>query len=522
MASKNDLQATEAQRQVDQIRLDDLKDQLERNKLGQFATPPALASAIMDVALEQLGRKEPVRFLEPSVGSGAFVSALFGEANARIDATVGIELDHAFADVASQLWGPRGLVVRNESYLQYVENGPAEAFNLLVANPPYVRHHHLDAGDKTTIARLLSSQQFSLSGLAGLYASFLLLSDRLLAPGAVSAWLIPSEFMDVNYGRAIKQYLTERVTLNRIHRFDPADVQFGDALVSSAVVIFTKAPPPEGATANFTYGGPLDQPTATQLVPIVELSGVRKWTRLPAEPIGTVSDDGPTLGDLFKIQRGIATGANKLFILEKERADEFGLPAEYLKPILPSPRNIQAERLDADRDGHPLIDKQLVVIDCDLPPEQLADRHPALWAYLSAAVEQGVHEKYLPSRRKPWYKQEQRKAPMFFCTYMGRGVDLDKPFRLIWNCSQAIATNMYLMLYPHKELQTLLDTDLDLERRLAAALANVSGEDMRNSGRVYGGGLHKIEPSELAQLPISELADVVEQVKDAGQLRLAV
>ena len=55
-----------------------------------------------------------------------------------------------------------------------------------------------------------------------------------MADDGLAAWLIPSEFMDVNYGRAIKEYLLNQVTLLRIHRFDPSDVQFNDALVSSA------------------------------------------------------------------------------------------------------------------------------------------------------------------------------------------------------------------------------------------------------------------------------------------------
>jgi adenine-specific DNA-methyltransferase len=55
-----------------------------------------------------------------------------------------------------------------------------------------------------------------------------------MADDGYAAWLIPSEFMDVNYGAALKRYLTDHVTLIRVHRFDPADVQFGDALVSSS------------------------------------------------------------------------------------------------------------------------------------------------------------------------------------------------------------------------------------------------------------------------------------------------
>ena len=61
-----------------------------------------------------------------------------------------------------------------------------------------------------------------------------------LQTNGLAAWLIPSEFMDVNYGDEVKRYLTERVCLLQIHRFCPSDVQFDDALVSSAIVVFEK------------------------------------------------------------------------------------------------------------------------------------------------------------------------------------------------------------------------------------------------------------------------------------------
>ncbi len=62
--------------------------------------------------------------------------------------------------------------------------------------------------------------------------------------GAMAGWLIPGEFMDVNYGRELKAYLLRQVTLLRIHRFDPAALQFSDALVSSAMVWLRNEPPP--------------------------------------------------------------------------------------------------------------------------------------------------------------------------------------------------------------------------------------------------------------------------------------
>ena len=121
-----------------------------------------------------------------------------------------------------------------------------------------------------------------ISGLAGLYAHFLLLGDAWLADGGLAVWLIPSEFMDVNYGAALKTYLTERVTLRRIHRYCPSDVQFCDAMVTSAIVVFEKMPPPPGHEVLMSFGGPLSTPATSESVPLAMLRRPRSGRPSPA------------------------------------------------------------------------------------------------------------------------------------------------------------------------------------------------------------------------------------------------
>jgi len=105
----------------------------------------------------------------------------------------------------------------------------------------------------------------------------------------------------------VRRYLSERVTLLRIHRFCPTDVQFTDALVSSAVVIFCKAAPPEDHTVRFSFGGPIEGPQHDAMVPLDVVRDSRKWTQFPATT--AVRDrDVLNLGDLFAIKRGLATG----------------------------------------------------------------------------------------------------------------------------------------------------------------------------------------------------------------------
>jgi hypothetical protein len=313
--------------------------------------------------------------------------------------------------------------------------------------------------------------------------------------------------MDVNYGREVKEYLLKRVTLLRVHRFNPSDAQFNDALVSSAVVWFKKALPPPNNAVEFTFGGTLEEPAVSKLVHSDALTHARKWTNLPlARPARETTAHGLKLSDLFSIKRGLATGANDYFVLTREQIDEHELPSEYLTPILPSPRHINSDEVLADDKGEPMLDTKLYLVNCDLPEREVRTRYPALWRYFKLGVERGISERYLCKDRTPWYMQEIRPPAPLLCTYMGRrDAKSGRPFRFILNRSKATTANSYLMMYPKPVLESGLSRDPKRMEDIWQHLNQISYETMTGEGRVYGGGLHKIEPKELGNVPVDFL-----------------
>lgn len=488
----------EERRKAKQTHLDSLKTAAQRNKWGQFATPPELAVGLARYAHQMLGEGR-VRFLDPAVGTGSFFSALRQTVpDKSIEAATGVELDPLFANAARNLWSESGLRVIQGDFTQ--QRPPNERFNLVLTNPPYVRHHHLDAKEKGRLkAQLARSLHMEISGLAGLYCYFLLLCHEWMEEQGLAVWLVPSEFMDVNYGATLRRYLTERVTLLHIHRFCPTDVQFTDALVSSAVVIFRKSTPPPGHHVRFSFAGPLERPQSEASVPIDTLRHSRKWARFPER--AAVEGRGELrLGDLFTIKRGLATGSNSFFILSAEQAHAWKIPRRFLKPILPGPRYVTADIIHAYPDGDPVVSPRVYLLDCSEPEEKIRDRWPRFYQYLQKGYADKIADSYLATHRARWYSQEQRPPAPFLCTYMGRSRNGRHPFRFIWNRSKATAHNVYLMLYPKGPLQAALKNHPELEVDIFKALQAISPAQLVTEGRVYGGGLHKVEPKELAQI----------------------
>lgn len=523
------------------------RTQEERKRLGQFATPTLLAQEILAYAKSLLPLDTEISFLDPAIGTGSFYSALLKVfPGAQITSAIGYEIDPWCGLTATDFWCEHGIKLHIADFTRAIPPDTNEKKpNLLICNPPYVRHHYLQKAEKQRLQKLAERETgIKLSEQAGLYGHFLLLAHGWLAENGLAGWLIPGEFMSVNYGRQIREYLLSKVTLLHVHCFSPEEVQFEDALVSSAIVWFKKAVPPDNHIIQVTYGGTLLKPAISKQINSNYLSSMAKWSGLFLETGDERSQldedikkqaskpgEGQVvvlpgkkrkqipLSDFFEVKRGIATGANKYFILEQKQVAEYRIPEEFLTPVLPNPRYLKSNVVEADDEGNPILDQRLYLLTCNLPEEEIEHKHPSLWRYLQIGVERGINHGYLCQSRKLWYVQERRPDCTFLCAYMGRMTPgKSTPFRFLLNLSKATVTNSYHILYPKPVLKKVLQDRPDLVELIWRALEAITTDSLIGEGRVYGGGMYKMEPGELANIPASTIIHLIQPYLTPAQI----
>jgi len=484
------------------------KGKQAKNRLGQYITPPELALQIAEYAKSMMRNSSALlRFGDPAIGTGTFFSAICQVFPPEvIESAIGVEIDKNRALRTQRLWEARGLEVRNRDFFKLDLDSDR---NLILCNPPYVRHHHIALKRKTRLqSRVVKDLGLGVSGLAGLYVYFVLVAHRWMKADALGVWILPSEFMSTNYGEVLRKYLTERVELIRVHSYNPKETQFEDALVSPTVVVFRNTRPKKDLVSEFTSGGSLTRPTLTRQVRCRQLPWKNRWTSEGSTILGNASA-AVTLEDYFDIKRGLASGADDFFVVERGIARDLRLPAEFLRPILPGPRNLLVDVVPGDPDGYPSLEKQLCLIDCRLSEAYVKRHFPDLWSYLKTADDAKVRNRYLVRNRNPWYKQENREPSLFLCTYVERGSQGRPPLRFIWNQSSAVASNLYLLLYPKGRIADLMRSDLVFQSEVFEVLRSINEETVTDAARVYGGGLRKLEPSDMRAIPAESLTRLV-------------
>lgn len=459
-----------------------IRDADARRTLGAIYTPAPIVKGMMTWLARQ---GSPARIVDPGAGSGRFILAA-GEAFPEAQ-LVAVEMDPLAAlmlraNLSARGWLERATVLVKD--YREVRLPRCAGITAFIGNPPYVRHHDIAEDWKAWYASNFAHFGIKASALAGLHLHFFLQTRLLAKAGDVGAFITSAEWMDVNYGSALRRLLLDELGGVALHVLEPTIEAFPGTATTAAITCFRV--------------GETVEPVRVRSVDELErLNGLSKGTDIPRErlhaaprwsiivrPSEQAEAGEIEIGELFRVHRGQVTGANDIWIAGEHAK---GLPDRVKLPAVTKAKDlIQA--------GAHLQSSEVLRRVIDLPAdldEFTKEERRRIAAFLSWAKLNGADQSYIAQHRKAWWSVGLKAPAPILCTYMAR-----RPPQFTLNSCDARHINVAHGLYPRQPLD-----DGVMARLVTWLNKNIN----TGSGRTYAGGLTKFEPKEIERLRIPSL-----------------
>lgn len=449
---------------------------------GAVYTPAPIVRSMMTWLAAQ---GTPQRIVDPGAGSGRFTLAA-GEAfpDAQL---VAVEMDPLAAlmlraNLSARGWTDRATVLVKD--YREVKLPRCAGMTAFIGNPPYVRHHDIGADWKAWYASNFAGFGIKASTLAGLHLHFFLQTRLLAKAGDVGTFITSAEWMDVNYGSALRRLLLDELGGIALHVLEPTIEAFPGTATTAAITCFR-------------VGETVDPLRVRSVDELERLNGLSKGTDIPRErlhaaprwsiivrPSEQAAAGEIEIGELFRVHRGQVTGANDIWIA--------GQHAKVLPDRVKLPAVTKAK--DLIQAGAHLQSSEVLRRVVDLPAELdefTKDERRRIAAFLSWAKLNGADQSYIAQHRKAWWSVGLKAPAPILCTYMAR-----RPPQFTLNACDARHINVAHGLYPRQPLD-----DSVMARLVMWLNKNIK----TGSGRTYAGGLTKFEPKEIERLRIPSL-----------------
>ena len=357
---------------------------------------------------------------------------------------------------------------------------PKVGKTLFLGNPPYVRHHDIAPQWKAWYAHRMAEFGLSASRLAGLHIHFMLRCAELMQPGDALCLVTSAEWLDNGYGSAPRSLLGFGTPLaaNGLWLAAGAQPVFADALVSSVVVRADCGVSVRPVRTGVIDGGRLQ--TLHEL-PLAQFSATNRWSAW-CQPAWACAPTGIELGDIFRVTRGQVTGLNAAWVLAREHAD---LHESLSMPSVTRARELIDDVVATQAGVAHLRRVASLPADLDAVPDEHRD---AVARFLDRARAMGADQTYIARHRKPWHAVAMREPPAAFVSYMGR-----RPPVFRANPWRASFINIAHGLYPRQAMPAATLTRL---------LTHLNCATDMHAGRMYGGGMAKFEPGDIARLRV--------------------
>lgn len=493
----------------------------DNDNLASFYTPRAVAQALTNWAIAD----SRATVLDPSYGGCAFLYAAAETLRRRGNPMpgrqiYGVDIDSEARSHLKPLFSSGATeeqFATDDFFRIDPEHFGRELVSVVVGNPPYIRHHDIPKDSHERAITRLDSLGIQVSGRASYWAFFLLYSMQFLRPGGRLALVLPGALLHTDYSTQVRQSLTEHfeeVTIFLLQQriFENTEEETVLICAAGARKPHTSLRVGTVATVEDLTQALADPQSSTVMVG--RGAGDGGWLRALIQPqtLDTYDQllESPSvvrMGEWVKTRIGVVTGNNRFFVLSRDEQRESNIPDEFFVHVIRRATYLKGVWVrDGDLEDNGSQSLLLKVTQKDLEsglPETLKE-------YIRYGEKTGVSEARKCSDRQPWYAVPHTFVPPAFVPCMSASWP-----RLVVNQSHYTCTNNILRVFWRNERP-----GKDWLRVALGTLSTLSQLSAEFVGRSYGGGVLKVEPSELARLavPLVPLEVVDELAKSVDSL----
>jgi len=459
---------------------------------SQVFTDPKIAEFMVKWATA----KRKGNFLDPCSGPGIFVK-LAEHKNKDFNFTV-CEIDPLMKNEFCKN------VSFNVDYIEgnYLFQDLGKEYNSIVCNPPYNKFQQISYRYKA-LKYFEDKYGFTLNGHTNLCIYFLVKSIFELRENGRCAYILPYEFLNTNYGTNIKKLFIDTKYLSAIIKFDNNKNFFDGVITTTCILLIEKKRHSEVQFLNIDSVDTLSNKNLLEssnriAVDYSELNEEEKWLNYFSYNIPKYRNLVP-LSDVAIVKRGIATGDNSYFLLNKEKKQKYKLSNSACMPCVTKASLIK-NRIFTYDDFIELFNENKNVL---LFNGQNASNTSDI-KYITLGESIGADKTFLTSHRSPWYKVEDREIAPILLTVFSR-----ENLKVVRNRAKIRTLTSFHSFY---FLDDVDENIIDLY--FAYLLTPVAQQILKLNKREYGKGLTKFEPNDFNKAYIIDMNVVSEKDKD--------
>ncbi len=431
--------------------------------------------------------------LEPSAGDGRFLNAFENETQIR--SFVAVELDTQKVTALKERNYSDKVKVIADDFLDFAMK-MEDKYHVIIGNPPYVNKKNMEEAAREKAKKICEKFALPDSLMQNLWVAFVLAAVSCLEEDGTLFFVLPMEFLQVQYAEKIRLFLEEHFDTINILSF--RERMFPEIEQESCLVYLTNEF--EGQPSiNFEIYTELDSEEPCYQSKIERNKPLKKWTSAilsdrELDLLNNLAVRYHKVSEMCEAAPGIVTGANSVFILTEHQVQQLNCRGLVLPTISKSNMLNQCFLVSEEtirslgKNGYRIYLLNLAAVEEKLIPESLRKYLDEMGnAENTAGIK--LKDRYKCKNRRPWYAVPiVQNGEIFFFKRYGRMPRICVNQADIYTTD--IAYNMRLL------------PEYDRESMAFCFYNTLTLTQCEHYGRYYAGGVSELIPSEFKRLSV--------------------